>query len=474
MSLSLIQELKELSDSFIGFSDTIKTKLLGKLGKTEQAADSAKLGGKTFEELASASQGLVGQVPFIGKDNVSMSFEPAELVTKIRMGTNDAQIATLKTNVQSMADVFSKWDRISHTSGGVFPALPAELDSWAYDATIDSVKMLINSSSLLGIVSPYAFDEYVFDVVVSSSNLDDDGLGLILAFKSIDGVEHTLIAQISTGGMDWNGFGSTFLPKMNIVVNLAQGVARGNKLIFTKELGPPRQGFNGPDFAAGVRVRAVRSANGTMSVQAMKPDGTNFSGGECKWTGTIPDPFKSKCAIGYFAYSQPFGVYANLTVPQPKSDIIDTRNLDVHRWNNTGSQWAIAGKAGTILPQGRLYKNTEGTRGTYYLDLEGQLIEMNVSDTALSVNEYVTLAAGAVKEYDLQAILGAFVANYDIKTAEVLVRVKDPASASPTFNAYINADGSANYGIRDERYVMLVNKTAASAALYIKVTIKHK
>ena len=474
MSLSLIQELKELSDSFIGFSDTIKTKLLGKLGKTEQAADSAKLGGKTFNELGASSQGLVGQLPFIGKDNVSVSFAPAELLTKFRMGTNDAQIATLKTNVQSMADVFSKWDRISHGTAGVFPALPAELDSWAYDAPLDTVKMLINSVSMLGIVSPYTFDEYTFDVVVSSNNPDDDSLGLILAFVNIDGVEHTLTAQVSTGGMDWSTIGGTPQPKMNIVANLGQTPARGTKLIFTKDLGPVRQGWNGADFIGGIRIRAVRSANGTMSVQAMKPDGTNFSGGECKWTGTIPDPFKGKCAIGYFAISQPAGIYINNTVPQPKTDIVDTRNLDVHRWNNTNSQWAIAGKAGTILPVGRLYKNTEGTRGTYYLDLDGQLVEVNVGETTLSVNEYVTLAAGVVKEYDLQAILGAFVANYDIKTAEIVVRVKDANSASPMYNVYANAEGIVSYGIRDERYVVVANQSAASQAVYVKVTVKHK
>ncbi|MNG21539.1 hypothetical protein D3C84_1059180 [compost metagenome] len=99
---------------------------------------------------------------------------------------------------------------------------------------------------------------------------------------------------------------------------------------------------------------------------------------------------------------------------------------------------------------------------------------MNVGETTLSVNEYVTLAAGVVKEYDLQAILGAFVANYDIKTAEIVVRVKDANSASPMYNVYANAEGIVSYGIRDERYLVVANQSAASQAVYVKVTVKHK
>ncbi|MNR41649.1 hypothetical protein D3C85_1600630 [compost metagenome] len=71
-------------------------------------------------------------------------------------------------------------------------------------------------------------------------------------------------------------------------------------------------------------------------------------------------------------------------------------------------------------------------------------------------------------------MLGAFVANYDIKTADVVLRAKDTNSASPMFNVYANAEGYATYGIRDERYVVIANQSAASAALYVKVTVKPK
>lgn len=468
----VIAHLKLLTAAIKEMSDNIIEKLKGKLGKNDQAVDSAKLEGKTWDDMGASSQGRVGEIPFIGKENTNFAFAPAEMLTKFRMANTDAQINALKTDAQSFADIFSKWKRISHNTTGKYPALPEETTAWVYDDTQDTVRMPLNSSSVLGLVSPYTFDEYEFDVVVSSNNADDDGIGLILGFKVVNGVEHTLIAQVTSGGLDWNAFSSTITPRINVVINMGQGTGRGNKLVYAGELGLPRQGFNGADFSAGVRIRAVRKADGTMTVQAMRPDGTNFPAGEVKWSGAIPDLFKTPCAIGYMSYSQALSTYRNITVPQPKTDIIDGRNLDIHRWNNGSSSWSIIGKVGTLWPRGRMYRNTEGQRGNYYLDLEGSLIELTVEETTVSVNEYINLPAGATKEYDLLTLLGSFASDFDIKTAQVLVRFKDTNSASPMFDCYTNAEGIVSYGIRGERYVVIANQSAAAAALYVKVTVK--
>lgn len=470
----VIRHLSLLTLAIKAMSDNILKLFKEKLGKTETAADSAKLEGKTLDEIAGSSQGPVGYVPFIGKENTNLAFAPAELMTKFRMASTDAQLTTLKSSTQSFADVFNKWKRISHNATGKYPALPEEINAWQYDATIDTVKMPLNSGSMVGMVSPYTFDEYTFDVVVSSANSDDDGIGIILGFKTVNGVEHTLIAQVTSGGLDWGAFSSTITPRMNIVVNMGQGASRGNKLVFAGELGLPRQGFNGADFSPGVRIKAIRRADGTMTVQCMRPDGTNFPAGEVKWTGAIPDLFKTPCAIGYMSYSQALSTYRNITVPQPKSDIIDTRNLDLHRWNNTTQAWAIAGKAGNLLPKGRLYKNTEGTQGSFYMDFDGALVQLNVPEQTVSVNEYFNLTTGAVKEYDLVALLGSYAGDFDIKTADVTIRVKEANVASPLTGLYIDATAVANYGVRDERYIVVANQSAITQALYVKISIKPK
>jgi len=470
----VVAHLRLLTLAIKAMSDNIVKLMKVKLGKTETAADSAKLEGMTLDEIAGSSQGPVGYIPFIGKENTNLAFAPAELMTKLRMASTDAQITALKSSEQSFADVFNKWKRISHNASGKYPALPEEINAWQYDAAVDTVKMPLNTGSLVGMVSPYTFEEYTFDVVVSSANQDDDGIGIILGFKTINGVEHTLIAQVTTGGLDWNAFSAVITPRMNIVINQGQGAARGNKLVFAGELGFPRQGFNGVDAAPGIRIQAVRRADGIMTVKCMRPDGTNFPAGEVKWTGTIPAPFNTPCAIGYMSFSQALSTYRNITVPQPKSDIIDTRNLDLHRWNNTGQSWSIVGKAGNLLPKGRLFKNTEGTQGSFYMDFDGNLVQLNVAEQTVSVNEYFNLTTGAVKEYDLVALLGSYAGDFDIKTADVTVRVKEANVASPLTGLYIDATAVANYGIRDERYIVVANQSAITQSLYVKIAIKPK
>ncbi|MNO12986.1 hypothetical protein D3C76_26060 [compost metagenome] len=93
------------------------------------------------------------------------------------------------------------------------------------------------------------------------------------------------------------------------------------------------------------------------------------------------------------------------------------------------------------------------------------------AQTAIPVNEYVTVAADGVKQYDLQTLLGAGHASFDKKTAEISVRAKDTNGASPMFNAYANPEGLVSYGIKDERYVIITNQSGGAIDLYVKVLV---
>lgn len=472
----MIEKLAALQASVQALAVAIRDALTHKLGVSEAASDSVRLGGKTFAELTGNTQGLTGEAVFVDKDNTSMSFKPSALLTEFRKAPSDAEIARMKSTLQPMSEVFSKWKRTSHGTNGLFPSSPTELTSWTYDPVLDKIACSINSGSVLGLISPYSFDEYTFDVVLSSTNNDDDSMGLVLAFKTVAGIEHTLIAHVTPGGHNWDGYNTGALPpRLNIVINLGQTVAQGLKLVQTLPIGTlPRQTWLGADFKGGIRIRAIRNSNGTMSVQAMKPDGTDFPGGEVKWTGPIPDLFLSKCPIGYFSMSQPMTSYANITVPAPKSDIIDARNLDVHRWNTSTSAWAIAGKADAILPKGRLYKNTEGSLDTTFLTLDGRFITMGSpgNPSAVTVvSEQVTLASAATKQYDMQTLLGAAYGTYDLMSAEITVFAKDTNPASPLYNGYANAQALVVYGVKDGRYVIVANQSGASIDLVVKVVV---
>lgn len=86
-------------------------------------------------------------------------------------------------------------------------------------------------------------------------------------------------------------------------------------------------------------------------------------------------------------------------------------------------------------------------------------------------SEFVTLAAAANKEYDLQTLLGASHAAYDKDGALVQVRVKDVQAGSPTLNMYITPPAGVVTALRANRYVRVLNSTAASVDLQIRVDV---
>jgi hypothetical protein len=367
--------------------DVIQTGLSGKLGKTEQAADSAKLGGQTKTQIVDGINnsvndltyhvaGPIGTLPFFSEENVPMGMAPGEMVLKIRMANSDAGITALKSSTLSFQTIFNKWLRISHDSTPTQPAIPAELTSWAYDAGTDTVSSTANTNSYIGLVSPYQFDNYLFDVVLSSTGSDDDVIGLILAYRKIGGVEHTLMCTIDAGGLGQIGSAIPTEAKMSIVVDSPKIANDGGQLLFEKALGILKQNWTSTDLMGGVRVIAQRNLDGTMTVKACKPDGSNFPGGSVLWTGVLPDMFKGKCAIGYSAFSQAGATYHNITVPVPRTDIVDTRTNTVWKWNQITSSWSSGQMVSSNgLTPGRFYKDTEGF-AVYYLDTEGTLLSI--------------------------------------------------------------------------------------------------
>lgn len=483
--------LTELKLKLNQFSTAILTKVNGKLGKTEQAADSAKVGGKTPQQVVDQAvaavdakldrvNGRVGQLPFFAEDGTPMAFIASEMMLQCRMGDNDTDIAALKATTVSFADVFNKWDRISHNATLTFPANVTEMNSWSYDNTTQSVASTVNSGSLIGLISLDRFKSYTFETVIKSTNNDDDAVGVCAAFRKNGAREYTLAVMVSPGGVSPDAsYRTAGNPKIWCTLNFNQGTANGQVVLWEQEFSNIRSAWNtaGSDVANGVRVKLTKTEAGKLRIQAFKKDGSAWPTPVDK-TIDVPDMFKGECAIGYLAMSQPAATWENLQVPTKKTDIIDTRDMSVIRWDTTTGAWSTVGKASDlgILDRGRMYRNSVAPFGTYYLDLEGQLVTVGTPSTGrtVAVNEYVTVAVDAIKQYDLSTILAAQFAKHDIKSAEIVVRAKDTNGASPMNGAYANAEAFVSYGVKDERYIVVANQSGASIDLYVKVTVQAK
>lgn len=374
----------QLTTSLRNLLQSIHNTIAGKLDAAGTAANASKLDGSTKiqiqQEVVSSNLGHVsgrpGELPFFTTEGVPMALAAGELVKKIKMVSTTAEIDTLKSGTVPFSDIFNKWTRISHGANLVFPNNAAELDGWSYDAGTDRISSTINSASLIGIISTDRFDAFDFETIMKSTNADDDGIGMCLAFKKIGDREYTLSAMVDGGGLNEDTVVNGNVPKLMVVVNYNQGTVNGRVTLANLPLGIPAQGWTGTDLAAGVRVQATRTAAGQISIVCTRATGAAWPN-VVQWTGPVPELFKGQCAIGYVALSQAAATWQNVKLPTAKLDIIDKRDLTVWRWD--GTAWINAGKANvsTVLPPGRIYKNTEGPGfEALYLDHDGTFLTL--------------------------------------------------------------------------------------------------
>lgn len=379
----------QLSGKMDTLFKAIKTKVATKLDAAAKAADSAKLEGKTLAQVKAQTvtenlghvNGRRGELAFFNQDGSPMALEGGEMLTQLRMASDDATLTTLKSATVSFSDIFNKWGRISHSSQLIFPHNVTEMNSWSYDQANDAVLSTVNSGTMIGLISPDRFDTYTFETTFKSSNGDDDTIGMCAAFKKVGTREYTVCVMASPRGMNPDGsYGTVGPPRIWCVVNANQGVNNGMVVLWQQDLGVPISAWNNGDAAAGVRVKLTRKASGVLEITSTRADGSAWPNPVFA-TVQLPVMFQSKCSIGYLAISQPASTWINYQIPTAKTDIIDTRDLSVWRWNNTSGSWVNAGKVNNpaVLIPGRLYKNTVGPDfGAYYLDFDGNLITIGI------------------------------------------------------------------------------------------------
>lgn len=114
-------------------------------------------------------------------------------------------------NLPTFQQVFDNWYRISHGNSDRYPFSPDELQTWTYDAATGSIRNTTNSVTFIGMVSLATVGDYEFEVGLSSTNADDDSIGIVLAFYKdpITSKEHTLsllrhLGSQNTGDDDIN------------------------------------------------------------------------------------------------------------------------------------------------------------------------------------------------------------------------------------------------------------------------------
>lgn len=147
-------------------------------------------------------QGItVGGLPSTAGDNFTTQSYTSDAI-QLQVGAFvDTDADLLAAQIPDQSEVFNKWLRFSHRTGEPQPAVPSELTRWTFDPVTGNIICTINSTSYIGFISPTGYTAYTHEVTLSSTDGDDDTIGVIIAFAvDASGRQHTLSVIRTQGG----------------------------------------------------------------------------------------------------------------------------------------------------------------------------------------------------------------------------------------------------------------------------------
>lgn len=165
----------------------------------------------------------------------------------------------------SQSEVFNTWHRTSaneYFPGGV--GATGDAAAWTFATNPDRIVQPNNTNSYASFISPQSYDNYEFETTLSSTNSDDDVIGMTAAFARVGAVNHQLMVLRSAGGVQQsNGNGAPGLWNFGFAF---EGVVLPDidkpKLTW-KMVGVSRNNTTGGPGWAGImtRIRVVRRGN---------------------------------------------------------------------------------------------------------------------------------------------------------------------------------------------------------------------
>lgn len=332
-------------------------------------------------------QGAVGDTVYgAGASGWTMS----QLLARLAVVNTQAELDAQQTIVESFGSVFNTWRRISHADGSSFPANSSELDSWSYDADTDRISCTVNSSTLVGFISPQAYGDFTFETRVLSASGDDDSVGVCFGFVEADGQEHTLTAIRTTGGVQghpnhsgtphtaklFDVYYDIFTPGKIDLGSTNGGLKWGDGVVDDARVPAGDLGAGGwAAHPTGCKIKVERVGDViTLSTTDLGGETYVPSATVVVDLTTHPalEPFRGRIRVGYVAYSQPSSSWVSLIRPGERSAIVDARNMDTLEW--TGTQWT-PGNYVDHVHAGRFYYNRD-TGKTYYAEQSDRLLHV--------------------------------------------------------------------------------------------------
>lgn len=283
-------------------------------------------------ELESSEKGVCA-----GYIDGTAKFKTSKLCYRLNVALNQADQDAVQTAKESFASVFNDWTRISHGSNGTYPSNASEVNAWEYLPDTDTIRATLNSNTFIGFISAESFDDYDFETEVSSTNGDDDRIGLVIAYVVSGGKQYTLsiLRQFDgyvNAGASFVALYNAFQPGAYTLTWNDAGLGSPNP--YHNSLGTLKTGWVG---AGKIRIKVKRRGD-IIECWTTLPNETTYLEDKKITIDLNSDNrlaiFKGPQRFGYCCQSQLYASWRSLQRPGAKWPIVRVDTLDTFIWQN--------------------------------------------------------------------------------------------------------------------------------------------
>jgi hypothetical protein len=253
----------------------------------------------------------------------------ARINTKLGKYATAVNADSIVSYTETFASVFNKWKRISRIANPTYnltgdpysdSAIPGELDTWVLDANNNSVRNTTNSTSLIGLISPEKYDNYVLEATLSSVSTDDDWIGFCIAY-AVDnlGRSHTLTVVRGLNGTAPMQIVKDSQVLGDYVLNVYGGLKWPDGTVAVGPRGvsnQPGQGWG--NFPAGCKLKVTRDGD-IITVETSQIGETGYLTTAKTVFDLRSDPklavFRGAQQFGYVTQSQPSSTWEVIQRP---------------------------------------------------------------------------------------------------------------------------------------------------------------
>lgn len=247
---------------------------------------------------------------------------------------------------QTPKDVFDTWPRIDGRTFLTSDAIKTgSANNWQYITTSQSFLQPDNTAGPQSIVSPFKVTKYVLDVTLTSTNGDDDRIGIVAAANEVGGKSHYISVVVNAGGKN-NGH-NLFSMRLHSHDETANSI--GVELVGNEIITPHTNSQGGDGWSSKrINVQVVRDGNiikakcsdwdsaTLLPASELVVDLNTISGAEY---------LNGPARYGYYTQSQANSTYHNIVFSSPQvttsSDVYIEQNNQKWSYGFSSSGWDL-------------------------------------------------------------------------------------------------------------------------------------